>query len=283
MTEDIVRSCLPCPATTKQKLKESLKMTELPERPWQKLSLDFSAPYPSGQYCLIVAYDYSRYPVVEIVSTTSAAAVIPRLDNIFSMFGIPEKFKSDDSPPFQSREFAEYARTQGFRHRKFTPFHPEANGEAERFVKTLEKFITTTTVEGNSWRMSLPDFLRVYRSTPHTLTQSEVHILNSLVEEKCVLKFLSSLSTEKKTLRCDRKTLRQREKMKKYADKRANAKYPSSKKVIWWCCVKKRKTSSVHHMRASLTLFQYHNFHCHSSQPSKSELTGNRFPSMKES
>ena len=32
------------------------------------------------------------------------------------------------------------------------------------------KFITTTTVEGSSWQMSLPDFLQVYRSTPHTVT-----------------------------------------------------------------------------------------------------------------
>ena len=94
--------------------------------------------------------------MVELVSTTSAAAVIPRLDKIFSMFGITEECKSDNGPPFQSREFAEYAKT---RHRKITPSHPEANGEAERFVRTLQKFITTITVEGSSWRMLLPDFL----------------------------------------------------------------------------------------------------------------------------
>lgn len=97
--------------------------------------------------------------MVELVSTTSAVAVIPRLDKIFSMFGIPEEFKSDNGPPFQCREFAEYAKTQGFRQWKITLLHPEANGEAERFVKTLQKFITTTAVEGNSWRTSLPDFL----------------------------------------------------------------------------------------------------------------------------
>ena len=37
-------------------------------------------------------------------------------------------------------------------------------------LKTLQKFITTTTVEGSSWQMLLPDFLQVYRSTPHTVT-----------------------------------------------------------------------------------------------------------------
>ena len=69
-------------------------MAELPERPWQKGSHDFSGPYPSGEYCLIVVDYYSRYLVVELVSSTSAAAVIPRLDKIFFMFGIPEECKS---------------------------------------------------------------------------------------------------------------------------------------------------------------------------------------------
>ena len=62
------------------------------------ISLDFSGPYPSGEYCLIVVDDYSRYPVVKLVSVTSAAAVIPRLDKIFSMFGIPEKSKWSTLP-----------------------------------------------------------------------------------------------------------------------------------------------------------------------------------------
>ena len=42
-----------------------------------------------------------------------------------------------------------------------------------------------------------------------------------------------------------------KQKMKMYADKRANAK-PSP--IIWCCCVRRRKTSSVHHLRAFLIL-----------------------------
>jgi len=113
ITEDVIRSCLPCRAATQQKLKEPFQMSELPERSWQTISLAFSGPYPSGEYCLKVVDDYSRYPVVELVSTTSATAVSPRLDK---MFGIPEEWKSDNGLPFQSREFVEYAKTQGFRH-----------------------------------------------------------------------------------------------------------------------------------------------------------------------
>ena len=120
MTEDIFRRCLPCQAATQQKPNEPLQVTELPERLLHKISLDFSGPYPSGQYYLLVVDDYSRYPVTKVVSTPSAAAVIERLDKIFVVW-IREECTSDNDIPVQSREFAKYAKTQGFRHRKITP------------------------------------------------------------------------------------------------------------------------------------------------------------------
>ena len=87
MTQEILRSSLPCQAATQQKPNGPLQMTELPETPLQKIYLDLSDPYPSGEYCLLVVDDYSRYPVVKLLSTASAAAVIERLDKIFAMFG----------------------------------------------------------------------------------------------------------------------------------------------------------------------------------------------------
>ena len=105
-----------------------------------------------GPYCFAVVDDYSRYPVVEFLTSTSASATIAKLDKIFSLFGIPEEIKSDNGPPFQGEEFTEYAKSVGFRHRKFTPLHPEANGQAERFVRTLKKAVDTFVAEGKNWK-----------------------------------------------------------------------------------------------------------------------------------
>ena len=46
---------------------------------------------------MLVVYDYySRLPEVEFVTSTSAVAVIPKFDRIFSTHGIPEKLNSDN-------------------------------------------------------------------------------------------------------------------------------------------------------------------------------------------
>jgi transposase InsO family protein len=98
--------------------------------------MDF-AELPNSEYLLIITDDYSRYPVVETVKSTSANTVIPRVDKVFSEFIIPDVVKTDNAPPFNSREFQSFGQTLGFKHRKITPRWPRANGEVERFVRTI--------------------------------------------------------------------------------------------------------------------------------------------------
>jgi hypothetical protein len=47
--------------------------------------MDF-AELPNSEYLLIITDDYSRYPVVETVKSTSANTVIPRVDKVFSEY-----------------------------------------------------------------------------------------------------------------------------------------------------------------------------------------------------
>ena len=55
-----------------------------------------------SEYAMAVIDEYSCYPVVEIVSSTSTNAIFPRLDSVFDMLGVPKVVKSDNGPPFNS-------------------------------------------------------------------------------------------------------------------------------------------------------------------------------------
>ena len=50
-------------------------------------------PQSTGEYLIVIIDDYSRFPIVEIVYSTSARVVIPVLDKTFSIFGIPDELK----------------------------------------------------------------------------------------------------------------------------------------------------------------------------------------------
>lgn len=89
---------------------------------------------------------------------------------IFAQFGCSEVVKSDNGSPFQGESFAEFASELGFKHHRITPRWPEANGEAERFMRTLKKSVLASRVSHLDWTNELYSFLLAYRSTPHGST-----------------------------------------------------------------------------------------------------------------
>lgn len=169
LVESTVKDCLPCQVSTTVPAREPLKMSPLPEAPWSEVSTDFGH-LENGEYLLVVTDEYSRYVVVEIITSTAARVVIPKLDKIFSEFGIPKILKSDNGPPFNSSEFRAFASELGFKHRKITPYWPRANAETERFMRTIKKTIKTAMVEQKNWRKAINIFVRNYITTPHSTT-----------------------------------------------------------------------------------------------------------------
>ena len=130
MVERMVRDCLACQVVTPQISRMPLKMTPLPGETMEKVAVDFYGPLPTGEYLLLVTCKYSRYPFIEIVTSTAAKAVIPHFERIFSEFGYPSEVTADNGPPFRSQEFKEYAAKSGFAVRNITPGEPKVNGQA---------------------------------------------------------------------------------------------------------------------------------------------------------
>lgn len=117
----------------------------------------------------MVAIDaYSRFPEVDIVHSTKAASTISKLERIFATHGIPTIIKSDNGPPFTSHEFHAYITEIGVKHQKITPHWPQANSEAENFMKPLTKAVRAAYTEKKNWKREMYTFLLNYRATPHT-------------------------------------------------------------------------------------------------------------------
>lgn len=58
----------------------------------------------------------------------------------------------------------------GIRHHRVTPLWPQANGEAERFIKNIKKAVKAATVEEKNWETELQEYLLNYRATPQGTT-----------------------------------------------------------------------------------------------------------------
>ena len=104
--------------------------------------------FPTGEYLLVVIDAYTRFSEVDILQSTSAASVIPLFNRSFATLGIPPVLCSDNDPPFTSHEFKKYMEESGVEHQRITALWPQANGEAESFMKPLTKTICSAEAEG---------------------------------------------------------------------------------------------------------------------------------------
>ena len=72
--------------------------SKLPDYPWQKVATDLFEL--KGVTYLLVVDNFSRFPEVAKLTTTTSASVISALKNIFSRHGIPEVLISDNGRQF---------------------------------------------------------------------------------------------------------------------------------------------------------------------------------------
>ena len=133
----MVQSCRTC-ANHQVNRPEPLSPTLFPERPWQTLAIDFFK-YGNVDYLLIVDY-FSRYvEVCAMHRNKTAIEVCKSMKSIFSRYGIPEKVKSDNGPPFSSAEYLHFANEWGSQPQQ--PKYPQSNGEVERAVQTVKRLL----------------------------------------------------------------------------------------------------------------------------------------------
>ncbi len=64
--------------------------------------------------------------------------MIIALKAIFARYGIPSVMISDNGPQHNCKEMREFAGKYNFCHLTSSPYHPQANGLAERSVKTAK-------------------------------------------------------------------------------------------------------------------------------------------------
>ncbi|KAL9982486.1 hypothetical protein ACROYT_G004534 [Oculina patagonica] len=104
--------CYECQVTTKQHRQEPVKVTDIPKKPWDVIAVDFSGPYPDGHYNLVAIDKRTRYPEVVKTNSTAFQPTKEKLKTMFATHGTPRQLESDNGPPFNSREFAEFAKTE---------------------------------------------------------------------------------------------------------------------------------------------------------------------------
>ena len=151
---------------SKKSAKAPLHPWKMPQQPWKRLHVDFAGPF-EGRMWLIIVDACSKWLEVIAMTSTTAERTIDILRSLFSRYGIPDQIVTDNGPQFTAEEFNKFCLGNGIKHTLTAPYHPNTNGEAERFVQT---FKTAIQKHKGALQKNLCNFLLHYQSTPHTTT-----------------------------------------------------------------------------------------------------------------
>ena len=147
----------------------------LVSQPLELVHLDYLSLEPSKgniENVLVITDPFTRYALAYASKTQTAQATARILwDNFICHYGFPEQFISDQGRNFESDLIQELCKIAGVKKLHTTPYHPQSNGQCERFNCTLCNMLGTLSDEEKSdWKSHLGCMTHAYNCTKHAST-----------------------------------------------------------------------------------------------------------------
>ena len=174
--------------------KYQLQTTEIPKKPFAKVSVDLIVELPvshSGNKNILVMTDHHiGWPIATVIPDKEATTVANAIyKDLILVHGSPEILLSDNGKEF-SNDLLAYVCGEFNTDQHFTsPYTPRSNGKTENFNKFLKSSIRKLCQEDKeAWDQVLPQILFAYRCCPHTSTGESPYTFEGIYRRNILMK-----------------------------------------------------------------------------------------------
>jgi transposase InsO family protein len=169
MTYDFIAKCVPCNQQNLLAQATPLQETEIPNYPFQKIAIDTAGPYREtalgNRYCLTVTDVFSGFLEAFAIPDKSASTIAQvLLHEVFSRYSWAREMVSDNGLEFVNEIIQQITEIGHTHHIKTSPYHPRANGRAERPHRTMVSCLAKLSNQ-DDWDLYLPSFCASHNST----------------------------------------------------------------------------------------------------------------------
>ena len=144
-------------------------------QPLELVHLDYLKIEPSKgniENVLVITDHFTRYAQAFPSKTQTALATAKLLWNNFILhYGFPSKIITDQGRNFESELIDHLCQLAGVQKLRTSPYHPQTNGQCERFNGTLLNMLGTLTQEQKKdWKSHVPALVHAYNCTRNAAT-----------------------------------------------------------------------------------------------------------------
>lgn len=158
-TKKYVQSCLECAHSKIPTGKKSGKLhsIEKVEEPFHTVHIDHLGPFVRSKhknaYLLLIVDAFTKFVIIVPVKSTKSVHSIRAIKNYFHTFSVPKRIISDRGTSFTSKSFQDYLSSLGIKHVMNAVATPRANGQVERYNRTVLTALTATNYDKpeNEW------------------------------------------------------------------------------------------------------------------------------------
>ena len=115
----------------------------IPTAPFQAVASDYF--HLEGKSYLLTVYRFSNWPDLREAqahsSQSGAHGLIKANRELFATFGVPEELSSDGGPEYIAKDFEDFLKTWGIKHRQSSAYNSQSNGRAEVTVKAMKRLL----------------------------------------------------------------------------------------------------------------------------------------------
>lgn len=143
LVKDHIENCLPCLTFNAKsgRKEQKLKIYEKIPLPFSTVHIDHLGPLEKSkkgyQHILVIVDAFTKYVRLYATKTTNTKEVLRSLNDYCRSYGIPKRIVSDRGTAFSSEEFKTWVGRKGNKHVMIATACPRANGQVERFNRTL--------------------------------------------------------------------------------------------------------------------------------------------------